>query len=384
MKKISLIGAGTAGAISMISLLKHKFDFQNWKRDYFDFQIDWYFDPNIKSQPVGEGTSLAVPGVLGSKLKMGWDDLAQFDSTAKTGSYYYNFGKTDFLHGFPLGLTGIHFNAIKFQKYALDRFGQNTKVKIIESNVTSHDQIEGDYIIDCTGRPASFDNSDYIIPEYIAVNSVHVTQCYWDNSTFNHTKAIARPYGWVFLVPLNNRCSVGYLYNNTFNKLDDIKEDVLNVFDEWSLVPSFDTNSFSFNNYYKDKIIDGRSVYNGNKAFFLEPMEATSIDSMLEIMEAWRDNQTNDKLHQWFKECEYIIMMHYAVGSKWNTSFWDFAQERGQKCMEAYQKTNPDIAEYIRLGHSKYYHSNKQNFIIGPWGLRSLKINLENLGFING
>jgi tryptophan 7-halogenase len=361
MKKVSVVGRGTAGVVSMLTLLKAK----EWSDNSDDFQceIDWHFDPNIKTQPVGEGANLWFMQFLDHRLHLDWEQLVQFDASPKQGIYYHNWGKKDYFHDFSLGTSSIHFNAVKFQEYMLERFANNSKVNIIESNITSHDQVDGNFVIDCTGRPKEL-TDEYIVPDYIPVNSVHVTQCYWHGPTFYHTKTIARPYGWVFLVPLNNRCSVGYLYNKSINTLDDIKLDVQNVFDEYNLTPSVDTNSFSFLNYHKEKIFDGRSIYNGNKAFFLEPMEATSIDSMLKIQSMFLDKRPkpNEKMHKWFKENEFVIMMHYAAGTKWNTHFWEYAQDRGIRCFNSF-----------KLDLSKDY---------GTWGPWNLRRNLIGLGFL--
>ena len=42
----------------------------------------------------------------------------------------------------------------------------------------------------------------------------------------------------------------------------------------------------------------------------------------------------NQKLYDdWLQEAEVIIMLHYAAGSKWDTPFWKYAEERGKACL---------------------------------------------------
>ena len=53
-------------------------------------------------------------------------------------------------------------------------------------------------------------------------------------------------------IPLQNRCSIGYMYNNKINSLEEVKEDVKNIFEEFNLQPSETTNAFSFKNYYRN------------------------------------------------------------------------------------------------------------------------------------
>lgn len=385
MKKIAIIGAGTAGCVSAL----HFLDDKNWINamqlpDKTSVEIDWYHDPNIKPQPVGEGSTLRFSSLLHSKLGLTWDDLDKIDGTAKNGIMYHNWGNKDFLHYFELSSSALHFNASKFQQYTKDRL--NPIVNIIEANVTN-DQVDADYVIDCSGRPKTI-TDDFHVPEYIPVNAAHVTQCYWDTPRFFHTKTVARPYGWVFMVPLVNRCSVGYLYNHNINSLAEVQEDVQEIFQQWDLTPSTDTNSFHYDNYYKKTPVDGRVVYNGNSCFFLEPMEATSIDSTIQILhKAMHTPQTaNEDIMRWFRECEYVIMIHYAAGSKWKNSFWEFAQDRGRKCIE---NADPHIKNIVEKCSQDYWDGvyyplprflqEVTDIAIGPWQIANLKQNLEGL-----
>lgn len=206
-------------------------------------------------------------------------------------------------------------------------------------NVSAHD-VDADFIVDCTGKPVTYDSHHQ--SDYIPVNSVHVTQCYWDNPTFNYTLTIARPYGWVFGIPLANRCSIGYMYNKDINTLEEVMADVQNIFEEYKLKPSEITNSFSFKNYKRRSNIDGNTAFNGNASFFLEPLEATSfstVDAINTIIDRhWFHGASlelsNQRYNDWIDANEAIIMLHYYVGSDFNTPFWDYAEERGRKCIE--------------------------------------------------
>ena len=390
MKKVAVIGAGTAGCVSAISLLKMKnYVNQTQLADKPNFEIEWYHDPLIKPQPVGEGATLTLVDLLRSRFGFTWDDLVKIDGTAKNGIMYHNWGNKDFLHHFEFGSSALHFNAGKLQQYTMERL--DPIVKIVETNITN-DQVDADYVIDCSGRPKEI-TDQFNVPEYIPVNAAHVTQCYWDTPRFFHTKTVARPYGWVFMVPLVNRCSVGYLYNHNINTLEQVQEDVEEVFNQWNLMPSEDTNSFHYDNYYRKNPIDGRVVYNGNACFFLEPMEATSIDSTIRIIDRalWSPSTANDDIMQWFHECEYIIMMHYASGSKWKNDFWEFAQDRGQRCMDNASNNINYLVEQCRSEYWNDVYFPLPEFLkkasvseIGPWRLSNLKQNLEGLDFING
>ena len=334
MKKISIIGKGTAGCLAFL----HAINLRNSTEvSHGPLEIEWYYDSYTKAMAVGEGTTPVFPKTLIDiqGLSMG-TDMHKLDARPKHGIEYENWGKSDFVHPFNMGRHGIHFNASKFQDYVFENCTNERGVSLIDAHV-SHSDIDSDIIVDCTGAPKTFE--DYDIPKYIPVNAVHVTQCSWpDKPKGLHTKTIARPWGWVFVIPLLTRCSVGYLYNHEIASLDQVKADVENVFDELGVVPTDTTNSFHFNNYVRKKLIDGRVAYAGNSGFFLEPMEATTLDCVDRVLkcisrhplqEAW-----NPLLKALFTEVEYFIMMHYAAGSKWNNEFWDFATERGSLAME--------------------------------------------------
>jgi len=372
VKKVTIVGKGTAGCLAYLKMLKLRSNSQS------RLNIEWCYDSATKAMAVGEGTTPTFPQTLGGVygLNMG-TDMHKLDARPKHGIEYNNWGKSDYIHPFGMGYSGIHFNASKFQQYIFEHCVDEPDVTLIDSNVT-HADIDSDVIIDCTGAPKTFE--DYDIPKYIPVNAVHVTQCSWpDEPKGLHTKTIARPWGWVFVIPLLSRCSVGYLYNHNITSLDQVKEDVQNVFDELGVISTDTTNSFHFNNYVRKKLIDGRVAYAGNSGFFLEPMEATTLDSVDRVLncidlnplqEAW-----NPVLKLLFKEVEYFIMMHYASGSKWNNEFWDFATERGRLAMEE-AMSDPFFNDVYTSGRPLHPIAYDMYF-----GFDSYKLNQEGLGY---
>lgn len=328
MKKIAVVGKGTAGCMSAA-----------FYRNRTNCEIEWYFDPNIKPQSVGEGSNLVLPSRLNEWFAFGARDYDKVDATIKTGIYKQNWGRNmkPFLHDFPSPSVALHFSAPKLQEYIHHKLQEHVTIK--QMNVDTQD-IDADFIIDCTGKPITYESHKQ--SDYIPVNSVYVTQCFWDYPKFNHTLTIARPYGWVFGIPLANRCSIGYMYNKDINTLEEVMADVQNIFDEYNLEPSETTNAFSFKNYRRRNNIEGNIAYNGNASFFLEPLEATSfstVDSVNTIIDRhWFHGSSlelsNQRYDEWITSNESIIMLHYYAGSDFKTPFWDYAQERGQKCIE--------------------------------------------------
>lgn len=368
-KRIAIIGRGTAGCYAVSFFLKRT-----------DFDIDWYFDPNIKPQAVGEGSTLEFPYNLYKFLNFNVDELESIFGTPKLGIKKFNWGLgNNFTHVFPGGYHGIHFTATKLQEWILEHVKHNRRLRIYEQNVTNHDKLDADFVYDCSGKPSNYD--DYHLSQYIPVNSVHVNQCFWDGVKFNYTLCIARPYGWVFGIPLLNRCSIGYMYNNNITSLDAIKEDIQTVFVDFNLTPSDQTNSFSFKNYYKKRNFIGRSAFSGNASFFLEPLEATSIQCMSNnqilaydyFMGRASIKEVNTQYHDMMKSVENIIMLHYAAGSIFNNEFWSHAKDLGRKNY-ATLLTNPSFLKIL------YDPDTREEY--GGWSHSSIKQNLMGLDLV--
>ena len=372
MKKIAIIGAGTAGCYSVGYFL--------YKTDW---NIDWYFDPTIKPQAVGEGSTLHFPFTLFQQFKFDYKDLKQVKGTHKVGIRKINWGKVnhDFTHIFPPGSVGYHFNANELQAWILNKVKSNSRVKILNEKITDHNSIDSDYIMDCSGKPSDY--TDYTMVDCIPVNSVYVTQCFWDYPTFNYTLAEAKEHGWVFGIPLENRCSIGYMYNNTISSLEQVKEDVKSIFADNSLTPSDTTNSFSFKNYYRKKNFDKRVAYNGNASFFLEPLEATSILTMHYIhnyaLDLWNNvypvNVTNHNYSILLKEVTNVIMLNYARGSAYDSDFWRFAQPMGEKNLEELFNNKRWKEIYTRFNNGEYFGHE-----YGTWTATNFDLNFRGLG----
>lgn len=374
-KKLAIVGRGTAGALAVAHFLS-----------YSDYEIDWYFDESIPTQAVGEGSTLSLPRLLFRFCRFNYDMLAyELDGTYKHGIKKQNWSKgKEYTHFFPPPDISFHFNALKLQEFILREAQKNKRLTVHQSNIISYDDIDADYIMDCTGKPQTYE--DFTLSDRIAVNSVHVTQCLWDRPKFFYTGTVARKYGWVFVIPLQNRCSVGYLYNNQLNSLDEIKKDVEIVFEDYNLTPSDMTNSFSFNNYYRKVNFTERVCYNGNASFFLEPLEATSIGTMDVINRLTFDHLALDarifdinffytkELHS----IENMIGFHYYHGSIFKTEFWKMAKLKGKQAIKNLSVDNffkeKIIANIDDIGGNLATD-------YGSWGPYSWKQNINGLGF---
>lgn len=378
--KLAVIGRGTAGSLAA-ARLRAKFP---------DADLTWYFDENKPTQAVGEGSTLALPFHLGRDINFRYAHFQEFNGNVKTAIYKKNWGSQGlgFFHSFPSPYTACHFNAKGLQSFVLDYL--KDKLNIHSGSVT-HDEINADFILDCSGAPDSLE--DFNKAEYIPVNSVKVVQCPWDFATFNYTLALARPHGWVFAIPLSSRCSVGYLYNNNISTDDQIDADMQLVLGEirekYGISNPTSENSFSFSNYYRKSNFSKNLVYNGNASFFLEPLEATSIDLVCVLNDMAVELLTTDLSLQHFNtayehhvlEREIVIMLHYFAGSIYDTEFWKYAKDRGECCL----KNASDLSNFRQIINDALERNramgiqNLTNYF-GSWPVVSFKENVEGLG----
>lgn len=379
MKKMIVIGRGTGGSLAISHMNK-------WLSKE-DWELEWHFDPSIKTQAVGEGSTLVMPRYLFTNLNFTYSDLDSIDGTFKRSIYKQNWGKTknDFHHNFIPAEVSYHFNAVKLQDFVYEKL--KNQVKIVENNVVA-ENLDADYVFDCSGKPSSYE--EFYTSKFISVNAVHVNQCFWDFPKFNYTLTIARPYGWVFGIPLRNRCSIGYMYNKDINTLEEVKEDIKEIFKEYNLTPSDETNSFEFANYYRKRNFQERISRNGNASFFLEPLEATSIDLIETINRLTFDvahdrltiDESNAKYAKKVSEIENIIMMHYYAGSNYDSDFWKFAENRGKKCMTYACRDKNFVNICINaIKSNDLHHAMSENFSeYGTWQTGSFYQNIRGLG----
>ena len=167
------------------------------------------------------------------------------------------------------------------------------------------------------------------------------------------TRAIARPLGWIFCIPLSNETSFGYVYNSQLSTQAEASQDFAAFLNENQVMQtgssSNDGSSFrklSFPNFVRRKIFDGKVLHIGNCASFLEPLEATAIGVItlqLHLLLHWRKllnqdmpiEQAVDQINRIHEDTllkiSIFIAWHYAAGSKYDTPFWQLAADRFQQ-----------------------------------------------------
>lgn len=375
-KTLGIIGRGTAGAQAVLHFLRHS-----------DCVVNWYYDPSVPTKAVGEGSNLSLPRQMARNIGFSHRDLRHVDGTFKVGIYKEGWGRegTSFFHDFPAPAVAWHFDAIKLQNYIFNLCKTNSRVNLIEGAFTPED-VDVDFVLDCSGRPKTL-TQEFIPADNIPVNAVYVSHCDWSAPQFDYTLTIARPYGWVFGIPLGSRCAIGYLYNNNINTLAEVKEDVEKILEKYELTCTR-TASFPFLSYYRRENFTERVGYNGDSSFFLEPLEATSTSTMetvsryaFDILNGADVSLVNKSYIELLEEIYDMIMMHYYAGSKFKTDFWGRAQNLGEKHIQkAFNKERffTVIKQGVLLSEICRADNNIPDY--GTWGNHSFFQNIHGLG----
>ncbi|MXW07505.1 MAG: tryptophan 7-halogenase, partial [Gammaproteobacteria bacterium] len=156
-----------------------------------------------------------------------------------------------------------------------------------------------------------------------------------------YTRAVARPHGWVFVIPLTAHTSYGYIFNREVSELEAVEADFDKLLDSDG-VPEFEHRAvIQFPNFVNRKLFDGVVARIGNAAAFMEPLEATAIVSaqlQIGMVLHIRLNRAiehierdaivvNRFLVNTILRYGLFVGWHYSCGSMYDSEFWDFARE---------------------------------------------------------
>ena len=314
--KVSILGAGNAGCFTAVHYA--------FFTQHHDVEIELIHNPDIKPEPVGQATFPNEPELLYDALGFDWHGN-NINATPKTGILYEGWGKVneEVFHPFPPHALGMHFSPSEMQDYIL----KSGLFKVIEDDVPDPNDVDADYIFDCRGKPKDYSDYDTLINP---INAVILAKPNWDTSTTLWTRSVATPDGWAFIIPTKvSSGAIGYLYNSDITSKDDATRNLLDMFDAEV------TNHLTFKSYCaKNPVVDDRIFLNGNRLFFLEPLEATAVHTYLQwakdaftvtCLKKATAHDASAHIISHIKELQNFILWHYQFGSKYDTPFWKYA-----------------------------------------------------------
>jgi tryptophan halogenase len=299
MKKIVIIGGGTAGWLT--ALVVNKF----WKNT----EVTLIASSEIGILGAGEGSTPNFSDILRSLNINQNDFFLKTGSTVKEGIKFLNWteeGSVAF-HGFGTPDTNpffqkkpFHFDASLvakyFKKIAIDRGVKWIDGKVININNTNETIlnlelqdgtiIDLDFVFDCSGfykiiidkvhKENWISYSDYLIMNKAFGFFLPQTNKYTINDT-QLTHLTSMKHGWMWQVPLQHRWGCGYVFNDNYISVDEAKKEVEETLGyEIKIQKVFDFNP---GRYERSWI--GNSISVGLSYGFLEPLEATSLMSII-------------------------------------------------------------------------------------------------------
>ena len=313
--KVSVVGGGNAGVFTAL-FLDH----------VLNSEVELIYDPLIPCERVGQATLLTPPKLLFQATGFNWYDNP-IHATFKSGILYEGWGQVNdkVFHDFPAHHMAMHYCPWEMQKHVLDC----AQFKVIEGEVDPKD-IDADYVFDCRGKPHDYSTYDQLINP---TNACILAKPTWDTSHVSWSRHVTTPDGWTFIIPTHKQSPshdycVGYCYNSSITSREDAEKNMLEMFDVEV------TKHVNYNNYVsKDVVIDGRIILNGNRLFFLEPLESSSTQTYIEVARQFamliggEVEKLNHQIPNYIRHLQNFVLWHYQFGSKYDTPFWDYAKQ---------------------------------------------------------
>ncbi len=346
--RIAVVGGGSAGflAAAMVS------------RRAPHHALCHIYDSLIPPIGVGEGTLLNMPTELCSLSGLEQAAVQRgLEATRKYGVLFQGWGRSnpEFIHHFfPIDRAhGYHLSTERLVEF----LGEYIRARTVDARVTTIARVDNtmevgfeglpperfDFVIDARGFPRELDRRQHLLVPFIPTNAAIIRRGPATAQDVNHTytRSVARPNGWVFVIPLAGHTSYGYIYNRDITSVEEAESD-FDAFMSEDGVRGFVHRAVTpFPNYIHRHIYDGLLARIGNAAGFMEPLEASALALVLIQIHSVLDHRlseasdrmeacaklTNDFLVRLAWRFGLFLSWHYSRGSTYDSRFWRFARD---------------------------------------------------------
>ena len=377
LRKIAVIGQGSAGSLAAASVTRIHPD--------GDHELHHIYDSRIPVIGVGEGSWPSLVQELQQLTSLPHETVQQrLKGTRKYGVAFEGWGcrGRDFTHYFTPQQVSYAYHLSADLMAEILREGTNARH--IDAKVTGITRIrdgaqvefEGrgpevyDLVFDARGFPKELHPDRHIDISFIPTNSAVIRRCpaiieeARNGPVLQHTytRAVARPHGWIFVIPLTAHTSYGYIFNRDVSRLEEVESD-FDAFLETDGVSEFEQRAvIQFPNFVHRQIYDGAVARIGNAAAFMEPLEATAIVSAQLQIGMVLQTRLNRPAAHLPRDAPLVnrflinnmlcyglfVGWHYSCGSKYDSAFWRHARERAwPRHREA---TSPEAVDCSALG----------------------------------
>ena len=356
LRKIAVVGRGTAGSLAAASVTRLHPD--------SDHELHHIYDSRIPVVGVGEGSWPSLVPRLQQLTKLPHETVQQrLNGTRKYGVAFEGWGRRqrDFTHYFtPQQVSyAYHLSADLLGEL----LAESTRARHVDAKVLNITRAEGgaevefegrpperyDLVFDARGFPGALDADRHIDISFIPTNTAVIRRCpaiieeEQDGPVLRHTytRAVARPHGWIFVIPLTVHTSYGYIFNRDVSDLAQVEAD-FDAFLESDGVSEFEQRAvIPFPNFVHREIYDGAVVRVGNAAAFMEPLEATAIVSAQLQVGMVLHMRLNRSLESLDRDAPVVnrflvnnmlryglfVGWHYSCGSRYESEFWRHARD---------------------------------------------------------
>lgn len=432
--KIGIIGVGEGGLLNFISALKyvninlsefkeftnatHKWGFcyEGWRTG---FENDKFYHPFMSSDSEAlkwneNGyfplfSALMQQGIGLDKYVKGID-LVEKNATQADADAALAKGQADII-------DSLHFDSYKaasfLKKVALSRNITHRDVLVdqvitdSQGNVTkltteNNDEIDLDFIIDASGLarkiigkavPSQWQSfKQYLILD----RAIPFYMPHPKKNPYLVSRAIALNNGWMWQIPLVDRVGAGYVYSSKHISDENAQKEV-------KAYLGFDVDIqkiIKFDPGCHEEILVKNTLTIGLAAGFVEPLEATSIAQMVEVVRNFcrvlmlsqgiiSDNAVRDfndaNLQSWYGIRDFL-RMHYDT-TRADTSFWQDASkapypESYRAFREVVQLRSPrlvDVNSYVLHGWHGIFHVINWMLVAAPLGILNSKAAVNDL-----
>lgn len=390
--KIGIIGSGAGAAAIMLKLCREI------KGNHLPITVTCIHNPTIPA--FGMGEVCPPPVVFEMKRFISFHMITtgkDINATPKAGNVFEWEDESNESFSFTAKELSIHIDSYAFSKYVLRELVEqhsNIFTEAIDDvqnvlqtqdgvRVTGANTYDFDYLIDCTGFPTreELNSGAYSRPQFETVNSVMAINDF-NPYTESYTTNTFHKNGWMFGIPLGDRKTFGYLYNNTITSDQEASDHFK------KLVPHVNGAIFrrSWEHYYRKKAIEGRIAYMGNKLFFIEPMHGLSLlvhDRMSSLfINSLLYNEDvagpiNSAYLMWMRQMWDVTIMPYAGDCVMDSPFWNYINQRSIDGLRGSSVFCNWVADLKATGEYKPYWMRTPEFMKNI--VRGFKIDLNKI-----
>ncbi|MEH6548795.1 MAG: tryptophan halogenase family protein [Pseudomonadales bacterium] len=201
--------------------------------------------------------------------------------------------------------------------------------------------IEGDLFIDCSGfRGLLIEqalNTGYVDwSHWLPCDSALAVPCESTGELKPYTRSTARPAGWQWRIPLQNRIGNGHVYSSKYMSDDEAKSILMENLDG---APLGEPRQLRFKTGHRRKFWNKNCVAIGLSSGFMEPLESTSIHliqsgiaRLMTLFPSREFNQTdidlyNTKALKEFERIRDFLILHYNATERDDSDFWNYCRQ---------------------------------------------------------